>query len=415
MRQMEPGRIGLKYVASAFSHSDLPRNSMGSTFEGDGALAVGASPTVERPDNRAANARLTGDPGLRRRVSVETEGECGRNPSPGPSPTRRGEPAAAGTRSTTADVLEALHRATGLPVVGDFYTRLYDPASLTVKDQPLFETLNRLADAMHLRWSKDGEWLQFRSASFYDDRVKEVPNRLLSRWATSRRQHGVLSLDDLTEIAGLTDAQLDAVGMAEGAQDCWGLAEWHLARNGGLRRHLRFLGELSPVQRQEATSAAGLSFAKLSLSQQQRYIALALRFDDEPLQSLDELEGAIMRVIYTQPGSFEWLPPGPNWYRWVAPVVPGREGRRAIMPPVLGRTRDETLAAARRVDARLLEAILPEAQRLRPEIRSAAMVPDAGEIIPTELNLRLVYIPGLSSRRNISIVGRREDFHNSTW
>jgi hypothetical protein len=186
-------------------------------------------------------------------------------------------------------------------------------------------------------------------------------------------------------------------------------------RNEHLRPHLRFLAELTSGQRQEAMSPAGLPFTKLSLPQQQRYIALALRYDEKPLQSLDELEGAIVRVVHTQPGSFEWLPPGPNWYRWVAPVVPGREGRRAIMPPVLGRTRDETLAAARRLDTRLLEAILPEAQRLRPEIQGAALVPDAGEIIPTEQNLRIVYIPGLSNRRNISIVGRREDFHNSTW
>ena len=60
-------------------------------------------------------------------------------------------------------------------------------------------------------------------------------------------------------------------------------------------------------------SADGLAFTRMSLPQQQRYIALALRFDDQPLQSLEELNGAIMRVVYTHPGGYEWLPPGPNW------------------------------------------------------------------------------------------------------
>src|SRR6266581_4937975 len=98
---------------------------------------------------------------------------------------------------TSADVLEALHQATGMPVVADFYTRLYSPERLSVTDQPIFEALNQLAPTMRLRWNKEAitattltqgngtvrppapGWLQFRSAGYYDDRLKEVPNRLL--------------------------------------------------------------------------------------------------------------------------------------------------------------------------------------------------------------------------------------------
>ena len=46
---------------------------------------------------------------------------------------------------------------------------------------------------MRLRWNKDGSWLQFRSTSYYDDRLKEVPNRLLARWAARRRQSGMIT------------------------------------------------------------------------------------------------------------------------------------------------------------------------------------------------------------------------------
>jgi hypothetical protein len=109
------------------------------------------------------------------------------------------------------------------------------------------------------------------------------------------------------------------------------------------------------------------------------------------------------------------VPPGPNWYQFVVPIVPGQEGRRAILPAVRGRTRVEALAAARRLEPRLLDAILPEAHRLRPEVQAAAQIPDAGEVVPTQLNIRFVYIPGLSNRRNISLAMVGADFHNSSW
>ena len=54
-------------------------------------------------------------------------------------------------KATTADVLEALHRATRMPIVADFYTRLYKPESVSVKRQPIFDALNQIADTMHLR------------------------------------------------------------------------------------------------------------------------------------------------------------------------------------------------------------------------------------------------------------------------
>ena len=45
-----------------------------------------------------------------------------------------------------------------------------------------------------------------------------------------------------------------------------------------------------------------------------------------PLQSLDELEGAALRVDYTVPGSFEWRTQGPAWLQWVVPRRAVRTG-----------------------------------------------------------------------------------------
>src|SRR5262249_43827520 len=151
----------------------------------------------------------------------------------------------------------------------DYYTRLFPAGTASVRNMPLFEALNRIADSMRLRWNKEGAWLQFRSASFFNDRLKEVPNRLLARWAASRRRHAALTLEDLVEIPQLPDAPLDADEMAEGARECFGLVEWALAGKRLLRPHLHFLAGLTQAQRDAAMSSTGLPFTGMSLAQQQ--------------------------------------------------------------------------------------------------------------------------------------------------
>jgi hypothetical protein len=262
-----------------------------------------------------------------------------------------------------------------------------------VTSESLFDALNQLADAMRLRWNKDGGCLQFRSVSFYDDRIKEVPNRLLTRWAGVRQRGGWLTLDEICEIAILSDAQLDAASMAERARDCWGLAEWDLARHPWLRRHLRFMAGLSADQRREAQSATGLAFTKLTLAQQQQFIGLALWPDDEPIESPTELEGAALRVDYTQLGWFQWVVAGGNWPDWVTILEPGPQGRRAIRAPVRERTRAAALQAALQTDPHASEA----------------------QLQPTERHLRVLYMPGVANRRTIHLVGDDNDAYWRTW
>src|SRR5436305_6701909 len=108
--------------------------------------------------------------------------------------------------------------------------------------------------------------------------------------------------DGLIEIAGLSHAQLKAKDMAEGAKEVWGLAEWDLARNHKVLWNLRFLAQFTPDQRREAESPAGLPFTKMTLAQQQGFLARALPAQSAGLQSLAELAGAAVRVDYTQPG-----------------------------------------------------------------------------------------------------------------
>jgi hypothetical protein len=370
----EPGRIPVATVAGAtasvrltLSQRELGQfilegSSRFSTGRGvaggrtDGPLAVGVSPVDTRRDRSPTAAKPPSNPVLRTRVAVKPQASC------------RAASASAGVESapeaklTSADFLEALHQATGLPIVADYFTRLYPPEAVAIRDRPLAEALDHIAKVMRLRWNlAEGSWLQFRSVNFYDDRLKEVPNRLLSRWAQARRQRGMLTLEDLIEISQLSDAQLDAADVAEGAKACSGLQEWDLARHRGMRRDWRFLAQLTPAQRAQAQGDGGLAFAKLSLAQQQQFIA---RVDPrgEQLKSLEELAQATLRVGYTHPGAYEWRPGTavtPSW--------------RGLVPSsAQGPTREAALHAARRLDPRV----------------------DPAQIVPTELAVSILYSCG---------------------
>jgi hypothetical protein len=361
--QDEPG--GLALTGGAWLALDRPSGGfrlgshLGRPPEAAAALALGISPSTRRPDNRAANAGLARDPALQKRISLTVRHAC-----PGGG---HGEEAGV---VAGADLLAALHQATGLPVVGDAYTRLVPAAEAVVRDRPLFEALNIVSDAMGLRWHREGGWLQFRSAAYFNDRLKEVPRSTLARLAAVRREQDGLRFEDLLEIAGLPDAQLDAKEMAGGARRCWGIAEWETARYKPLRPHLRFLAGLSPDQRREAFQPDGLPFRRLTLPQQQGFIRLALAESADSLDlGLEELSGATLRVGYRRPGWFHWQ---------------GAEGIQAPMParmarllPVGARTRDAALDAARRVDPRISEAQIVTARE--PEITVLYTVGGDGE------------------------------------
>jgi RNA polymerase sigma factor (sigma-70 family) len=407
MQQSELGQFTID------GHSGVRSNSFYVTFRG-GPYAVGQNPIVLKPESSRLNAHLIRDPTLLPHITVapkrndSTEFPIGSGELPQKAPPRPSRITAA--KVTTAEVLEALHRATGLPLVADYYTRLYQPGDVSVQNLSVLETLNQLSETMHFRWRKEDGWLQFRSTSFYDDRTKEVPNRLLARWIASRRQHGALTLDDLIEIAQLPDAQLDGAAMAEGARDYFGLVDWDLASHRHMRPHLRFLGTFTPEQRQQAASAIGLAFTKMTLAQQQRFISLALPPDDPVIQSmiaphfgstrlLEELKQAVLRVEYTRPGWFQWGDPSSSgqWFHWVVPLKPGRDGWRVPRPSVRERTREAALQAVRRLDPQVRDAAVHARQLPGRAQEAERPIPLEAQIFPSELSLTVVYIPGASN------------------
>ncbi|WP_309715714.1 hypothetical protein, partial [Armatimonas sp.] len=209
-------------------------------------------------------------------------------------------------RATTAELLEAIHKATGRDVIGDHYTRLYDTSSLTVRDASLFEALCKVGDAALMRWDvekgqEEGGFLRLRTPDFYRRRPQEVPARLLSRWAGALAP--ALPLDELLEMARLlSDEQLDSPFVTNGAKALYGIAEWELVRSRNLRPVLRLLAALpreSVWQRGDGKDVS-LTLDALDPTNQQRFWSLT--FANNPPSArrprAADLSRALVSVLY---------------------------------------------------------------------------------------------------------------------
>jgi hypothetical protein len=250
----------------------------------------------------------------------------------------------------SADVWEAVHRATGLPIVADYYTRIYRLDAVTIERKPLFDALCTVGDNLSARWKKDGNFLLCRSSSYFWDKLKEVPNRYLQRWTQDREENNGLPLADMLEMASRPDQELDSRLVGEGIEHCWGLMEWYgLSGDDSrmIRRHGRFAAILTPEQLRRALQPAGLPFKELTPSQQQA----AIQLDSDDSQAMQ------WRDQSTQPVRADWWPhyvieleyvPA-GWYAWSPPLASHTGPWDGPTRYFGGRTAAEALAAVRQV------------------------------------------------------------------
>jgi hypothetical protein len=179
----------------------------------------------------------------------------------------------------TADVWEEIHRRTGLPVVADSYMHLFPLSSLTRQRISMFEALCQAGDQIGVRWKKDGDFLLGRSTSFFWDKLKEVPNRLLRRWQQDSRENDGLPLADLLEMASLSDQQLGSKPVGEQICHCWELDEWGIIGGGPfiagvivpeeMRKMARSLTLLTPGQLEQAQKPEGMALTDLTPAQRE--------------------------------------------------------------------------------------------------------------------------------------------------
>jgi hypothetical protein len=317
----------------------------------DVELATGRSPAAANADNAKANGALRGQSpfdsviSLRPRPSCLTvqkmlRGQIQRLPYGVHS-------AAIGDLQRphvfSADVWEAVHRETGLPIVADYYTRMHRLDQMTLSGKSVFETLCSVSDAMGVRWAKDGEILLCRSTSYFWDKLKEVPNRYLERWIADRDANGGLPLTDLLEMATLSDPQLDSVIVSEAITHCHGLRDWGHMRWLSSRTDVRFFATLTPEQQRRAFTLERLDFKELTPAQQEG----AVQLQNTRTAAMERQYGSANPIdpewwAHASIGA-EYVPAG--WYVFRPPDF----NPPVSMAPVVGKTAAEVLAAARRL------------------------------------------------------------------
>jgi hypothetical protein len=363
----ELGRVSLQADTSFFVSLNGGQPGLGS----NNVLAEAQSPSVARPNNRVANSALKLQEPFVGTVSLKPEASCPtlraeleqRKPGQGPpSAEELNRSAAAGGKVlssdamdslvrlkrahlTSADVWEAVHAVSGLPVVADSYSRLYDPKSVALEKRALFEVLCHASDEMGVRWRKDGQFLLARSTSFFWDKLKETPNRDLQRWRRNKLEQNGLPFNDLVDMALLPDDQLDSQRVGEVVGHCWGLPEWDLLQEPigyySPRPWLRWLSNLPPGSRSAAVSASGLSLRGLTGAVQEEVVALLGIQGGTPRDLLESLSDRRVRIGYASEGSYEWSPK----------LGPGRDqNQAAILPVISASTAEAALAAAKLVD-----------------------------------------------------------------
>jgi hypothetical protein len=96
-------------------------------------------------------------------------------------------------------------------------------------------------------------------------------------------------------------------------------------------------------------------------------------------------------------------------------VVPTATGRRALRPLIREGTAEAALVAARRIEPQLRAEALRAARRLQPGLTEAEMTPQEAQIVPTTLNLTVLYLPGASHARPVRWWSINNQTAMGTW
>jgi hypothetical protein len=165
--------------------------------------------------------------------------------------------------------------------------------------------------------------------------------------------------------------------------------------------------------------ATGLPFSRMSVAQQQRFLANVVSGHplEPPVRSLEELARGTLRVEYTVPGWFQWGNPDLRWHwaNYLVVTEPGPHGRWAPRPPIRERTREAVMQAVRRVDPQIRSKVIHVMRDKRGHQDPEPDTPWEAQIFPTTLNLTFIYIPGATNERMVHIVHLNGDSWHLLW
>jgi hypothetical protein len=148
-------------------------------------------------------------------------------------------------------VLRSVAKAADCQVVSDSYLyywweRNMDlPEATALRDLPLSAVLDRVSTAFFYAWRRAGDVYLFRQRNWFLEKQHNIPERDLRHWHAHLEARGRMALDDLAELALLSDRQIRMVSETEIPTDAVT----------GHRALLRLYGALSPLPRSRLESS----------------------------------------------------------------------------------------------------------------------------------------------------------------
>lgn len=177
------------------------------------------------------------------------------------------------------EMMSALADASGFAVVTD---DLDGPSELAFeKDTQVQKAVDDVSIRFRRNWNRCGQAIELWDLNWYDSRDARVSKVWLAALRRKFKENGTLDIDDLCDIASLTNTQF-----FKNIRDDSVLAP--AGRTVEFRReYLRIYGALTPLQRSQILSEQGLSFASLTADQQASLLKLVSTQSVPFLQTLD--------------------------------------------------------------------------------------------------------------------------------
>lgn len=213
---------------------------------------------------------IPGDDPVRQEASYEMQhslpGEKWIEHQPDPALAEKAKLEVKGNNLT--DIQKAFADATGLAVVSDYFGRT-TMGSFTLKNQEaeITKILESIENGYNYNWDKHSSIIEYRDRYWFRKRSLQIPEEKLEGWRQRLKKNGTLDIDDLSQIAMLTNDQYfaniteDEVLNQNSASDASFIATIFCGP-------LRLYACLDETQRKMLFSEKGFQFASLPLEKQ---------------------------------------------------------------------------------------------------------------------------------------------------
>jgi hypothetical protein len=201
-----------------------------------------------------------------------------------------------------SELVASLSDASDFAMVADITKYCATPAFK--KDSTLRKSLDTISiDSHYYNWNRNDKVIELWDVSWYEKRLGRIPNAMRERLRKKMRETGTLEIDELAEIASLTDEQFR-----------WSISEDNILRYAVFdihdkRDYLKMYASLTPSQRSMMFSDAGLAYESLTADQKQSALKLLAGENSPLLDNLDisavgarimcSKENKGKRIVYT--------------------------------------------------------------------------------------------------------------------